>query len=1812
MRELLKRMGVGVGCWLCVLIGALLVLAGASARQPEPAGAGGAGRGGAGGESASAAVAAEVVLDGVWRVSYTDAVLGEVRGEATFKPGEKDGEVVLKYARTARDVETTYRLKVERVVKDGGRVRMTLRGASPSGARVLASDTSGAAVLEVPAAVLGLNGAGVGEGVGPEREAGARPAEKVAARVKAEDYESSVPIVRKGVADLDVVEVEFRVDDRGDLRGEWSYTADAITERDRAGRGRVGTFRQVSDDPILGEQRGRESWTRKRPVIELAMPVVDQMHIGTLGPDWPWPFASWVDHPEFYARRRLIVIGKDLPGLGQPAVYRAGAEGFAYFTQSTFDDRSMGEYAREDLARGWKRAESLAAAAGKHLSRDEYQAMLVDASFDARCVPGVQTFSLNGAPAEWVLAFGDVQGDLYFGRVMSEDVAAGAPGSGQPAEAGEVERTETVFRPESVVLELRCDTTIASLASVEVKVAVGESGVKVGGRGTVTLTRAPVAQAPRKPWQRAEVVPSYYRSAPIRLVDAGRMPTNLKAGELTLACAPGDVLVATMADARGLDARKPAKAKVYTTPGNLGSLWKDALRRAATCRGIADQYDWGSLSGKEAQEIANICFADVTPRKGLSVLVNVFNPVSIDKLEPLRRRTAVTIADHAAMLVLREAVVPMLERQKRNLEALKTPELVYAWGASIAEACASGANPLGKLEVTKPARAGLKYGVHKISYALACMESFRRDMFPGDEAGARAYFIAATKEVLDQYREAAGKAYERAKNAGECDIPELLEITGTGFDAVVASVLPRLMKLEEQGSGEVLWVPDRPARAAVMGLARLAEAVKAQQDYAKLDTQFALLIAGGIASMPAIVSEGFAAAVISFALNAGLFGVDAGMAIYEQMKNDAEYEFALGSRGVLGDDRLSEALLSKTEWWQTVALLVAQGALTGLDGVGVILKGDLEAAKKAAPALLEKMRSADGALSGLHGLSAAEQRQLMTAISDAEQAALKRGLEGLTPEQRALWDMGGAIQDEARAARRAARAAEEGGLIAEGGTPGDGRPVEPGGAGGAGGADAPGGETATGPRGDAPVEPSPVREPVVSEGGGAGGPKPEGPGISESVPKPDVTEPSGGVVHGEPGAKPEGPGVKPGPDKPVPAEPVKPEPVRPGPAPEKPSASAGGAERPVRSDTPTTDVPAPEKPRPAPGPREDTGRAPVPPSPEKPVRPDTPTTEVPAPEKPSPTSTSPSPDQPAAPKPAGEPPVRADTPTTDVPGATKPEPVKTVPEKPSPTSTAPTPDKPVRPDTPTADVPAPEKPGPRPGPRDDAGGTPVPPERPSRGGDASAGGGGGGGGRRDTTVIDDGFDPGKTPVIDDGFPDRPVPDAGSVEIKPSAGSGASGPDTTIVNMDVPPTPTIEVPRPRNPPGPRPVAPAPPAVPTPAAHGAPVPASAPTAGGRTPRPIELPAQAQYVDGAPPLTGGFEADTVYMDLPARIDGSDAWKRGNFLYQDSEGRVWHVGECIGEGQFNRLYRLEGPGNEGLGIKFRMHDDAGLDEATLVREAKRASDDLDRIGVAQARVHQAFPDADVPYVVVDMVDQTKGQKLITRAQAEADLAKPESQRRVWTRAHQEAVVDLQIRLAQGKIAAEDLKIDNIFFVETPDGKVVAGVLDHDRIGRLDSEQMKVIRGFYDPQRVSGSAAQFEAKAKAARAEVIKAAKEGRMSELPALRAKADNLTKKAEQVRGNYGMESLNTFEPGQWKWKADDYEAWSAKMFEHNHYVRYNKITGEFEANLIDPQVLKDKGLDLYKYLGTKNRGLNGAGAPGAGWRVEWVRVEWRRAG
>src|SRR5260370_27865169 len=170
-------------------------------------------------------------------------------------------------------------------------------------------------------------------------------------------------------------------------------------------------------------------------------------------------------------------------------------------------------------------------------------------------------------------------------------------------------------------------------------------------------------------------------------------------------------------------------------------------------------------------------------------------------------------------------------------------------------------------------------------------------------------------EVVHQgtFRPRPYRSSDRVSGTDNDDIEGLLRLVGFSYEPMLAATLPRLMILRDVGiPPRQLWVPDLNARATLTHIKYVAMAVRDQQDYSKLDTQFALLEVSALAA-PFLLSEAVLATAVIAATDTSFFGIAMAGQVPDYLPQEADIHFALGASLILGTQRLSELELRMTQ-----------------------------------------------------------------------------------------------------------------------------------------------------------------------------------------------------------------------------------------------------------------------------------------------------------------------------------------------------------------------------------------------------------------------------------------------------------------------------------------------------------------------------------------------------------------------------------------------------------------------------------------------------------------------------------------------------------------------------------------------------------------------------------------------------------------------------------------------------------------------------------------------------------------------------------
>lgn len=526
------------------------------------------------------------------------------------------------------------------------------------------------------------------------------------------------------------------------------------------------------------------------------------------------------------------------------------------------------------------------------------QVLVLNARLARGLPPGIQNFEIAGAEGMWVLPNATTDGRLELVRPRPSRVAA------------EADRPDEffVFDRFTVQLETRDPLTID-----EVPIVVLRNGEPLRlraapGQTFGTLTARAVPGDPR-----------LLRTDTVFLASPGSAAPSA-AGLLVADAAPGDLLQATLGVAM-FSAPLLDQALVLLTPDQIrsgegkGMLFSEAVADAARLNGI-DAADLNLADDRVVETITNTI---------------VFNWQ--------RHHTRVTLGDHAAMLLLKRtflgmagdrlrslealsgdpglvrAHVPEMERQFREWERLRLQSIdAHGLGSgrifvppilrkSVHIDSAEGLTPFGRQQFEER-RASNQPGYFPLSWAF---------WSPGVEVFATAeardsFRLQATREALRLQIEETRAAIEHARNTDDGNVEELLQLTGRGFDPVVARVLPRLVFLRADASARTMeWLPHEAGRTAVLTLSSTLAELDTAAEGAREDTEalLAVLSAFGVGVGANVVGKAVLAAASTVSI-----GVAAGDVLQLQADR-AEARFALNAAAVIGRDRFEFDLREK-------------------------------------------------------------------------------------------------------------------------------------------------------------------------------------------------------------------------------------------------------------------------------------------------------------------------------------------------------------------------------------------------------------------------------------------------------------------------------------------------------------------------------------------------------------------------------------------------------------------------------------------------------------------------------------------------------------------------------------------------------------------------------------------------------------------------------------------------------------------------------------------------------------------------------------
>jgi hypothetical protein len=743
----------------------------------------------------------------------------------------------------------------------------------------------------------------------------------------------------------ETVTVTLSSDADGDLDGQWSYRADPITERNLKGLGRVGAFVMTEPGVFLGLQSGAERWEQLRPEIAHAEVVQDQTAVvnGRYAYVYPKPGI-----PVRVGARTIMLVGRNLPIFdGQRSLepIESDDEHVTYTFRSASNKPGLSYTDQDYFEIGWQRlTQGMSEEDAQKIRRLE--AVLVDVTVFNGVVPGVAHLKWGGAKAVWRVQFGDNLARL---RVVSAE-------NGEP--------TPVVFLPESVAFEIETDLVLP-VETIKIVVATNDKALPT----PLTATR----QGPNS---------TLYRTAPLGIFDpdhlpkivtfVGRLPTSpILAAGTPILLKLGDRLNGVADENTGLfSSPVEGGAAIYNDPSELGKSWHRALNRAAQLAG-KPEFDYAHMPAQEVATFTHAIIFSWTPTGKAAGLKHFVT-------------TDVSLGQHAAMLMLRDAFIDAMKRQLANLTNIaENYDAAFGWGRLAADVIAKNPDsvfaglPAGDLD-------GRDVTVREAMDDHVVKEAIKY------EKHAKEWRYGALRKAITAY----GATVQRSIDTAAVDdtaIEDLLKLTGKGFEPVATQLRPGLMRFD--GTAQ-RWVPDMVARGYIDSIHDKAEELKEATETSKIDTKLVVGIATTLLGAPGLVTEDAFVACLAWGGNGVIWGIESAHQTYETYKAKQEVKFAFGATAVLGNLRYEEAKLQDTEWWKTAALILGQGIMANLQGLDALSKLTREMAVFRGA---QSFAALEGGVAGLRRLPASQLQDVQAFVMEAK--ALEQAGKKLTAGQ---------------------------------------------------------------------------------------------------------------------------------------------------------------------------------------------------------------------------------------------------------------------------------------------------------------------------------------------------------------------------------------------------------------------------------------------------------------------------------------------------------------------------------------------------------------------------------------------------------------------------------------------------------------------------------------------------------------------------------------------------------------------------------------------------------------------------------------------
>ena len=660
----------------------------------------------------------------------------------------------------------------------------------------------------------------------------------------------------------------------------------------------IWTAELVSAGDLGGEtEPGGMLGQRAPPQIVDVVVLHDQGAVEDSVPYHPYPFGP---NNRGSQSRYLLVVGHNLPQHPGAGLKLESTDTIHYGFLSY--PETDNQFYRGWVDKGWRLFYDLEEtdAARARAREDGYDAILIRADLKEGILPARQMVSLSdnrkqSAQGNWDLEFGDIEAQTSFVRLTDDGGFDLVTEAYLPERIHLAVETNMRLPVESIPVVIDAGNLAGSANLITMNAVRSD---RLGGRlyltGPIDLhdqrNRASLTGGTAVPVRPDPVSPPLIEA----YIDPGFMQKNLRV--------PVSPVVAS------------AAVRLSPAEGDNSWVWYDALSRAAACRDDIEVENWASLTLAQSEDIWNLMILD-----------------NSDHFP----NQSVTFGHHAAAILLRDLFVNEMKARGRTLEWVRGNDRAVAALLSAMKPLAWRDNiALLRMEITDFDGGDLPF-----RYAIMNDIGWLAEQNGTTEEAIKTWQKRETVAAIDAMLEAMATTLERAEDAGDCEVEELILLTGAGFEAVGERLKSRLMTLSEvvqpNGARELLWTPDSNARFWVDQVAPLAAAVRAQQQASQNDTNLTLAIAS-LVSVPL----GLAGSATIETLILIFEALELGYTIYDAYSqvadSDAEIEFASGAAVVIGHDRYQSAV-ENAQTWVSVGL----GVYTSVHGMAGSLSGTL-------------------------------------------------------------------------------------------------------------------------------------------------------------------------------------------------------------------------------------------------------------------------------------------------------------------------------------------------------------------------------------------------------------------------------------------------------------------------------------------------------------------------------------------------------------------------------------------------------------------------------------------------------------------------------------------------------------------------------------------------------------------------------------------------------------------------------------------------------------------------------------------------------